>query len=479
MQLSKNLEENIKAAEEILPLHKSYDMIYRNLYLGKTPGYFLAINGFCRTDMMQRLFSDLQNPLFTQNRTIHEIQKYMDSKIGYAQTELTSEWDKIIKNLLSGTSILFIDGFDQAMVIDTRTYPARSIQEPDTEKVIRGARDGFVETIVFNSALIRRRIRSPRLTFQMHTIGSDSKTDVAVGYLDGLIDDGLLTHLNTTLDNLDITSLTMGTKSLEELLVPRSWMHPLPSIFTTERPDVACSYLLEGNIVILVDNSPSVLVLPCTIFQFTQSPEDYYNSPSVGNYMRFVRFGCLFASLFLLPLFLLFGAYLPNLPESLHVISTESIGPFKLFIYVLFIELGLDLFKYSSSHTSSRFSNSLSIVGGLIISDVAIQLRWANLEVIFYGAATMLAGLTLSNLEFADGIRMYRIFLVFCTGLGGTVGFAAGTLLVLLSIITTPSFGYKSYLWPLFPLNWAALKTLLFRYPTSKAQPSRNWNDIS
>lgn len=227
MQLSKNLEENIKAAEEILPLHKSYDMIYRNLYLGKTPGYFLAINGFCRTDMMQRLFSDLQNPLFTQNQTIHEIQKYMDSKIGYAQTELTSEWDKIIKNLLSGTSILFIDGFDQAMVIDTRTYPARSIQEPDTEKVIRGARDGFVETIVFNSALIRRRIRSPRLTFQMHTIGSDSKTDVAVGYLDGLIDDGLLTHLNTTLDNLDITSLTMGTKSLEELLVPRSWMHQI------------------------------------------------------------------------------------------------------------------------------------------------------------------------------------------------------------------------------------------------------------
>lgn len=475
MELSKNLTENIKAAEEIFPLRKSYDLIYRNLYLGDTPAYWLGINGFCRTDLLQHLFSDLQNPLFTQNKTIHDIRKYMDSKIGYAQTELTQDWDSIIKNLLSGTSILFLDGFDQAIIIDTRTYPGRSIQEPDTEKVLRGAKDGFVETVLYNSALIRRRIRSPRLTFEMHTVGSESKTDVAIGYIGGLADEELLAQLKSTLDSLEITSLTMGAKSLDELLIPRGWFHPLPSIFMTERPDVACSYILEGNIAILVDNSPAVLILPCTFFQFTQSPEDYYNSPSVGNYLRFVRMGCLLASLFLLPLFLLFGAYMPDLPEGLQVISTESIGPFKLLIYVLFIELGLDLFKYSSSHASSRFSTSLSIVGGLIISDVAIQLKWANLEVIFYGAATLLASLSLSSPEFADAIRIYRVFLVLCTGLGGPAGFLAGSAIVLLSVISTPTFGHKSYFWPLYPWNWEALKTLLFREPTTKAQPSRIW----
>lgn len=276
MKLSPDLEENILQAKRLLPIGASFDIVTRRLRLGTTDAYWIGINGLCKTDILQRIFSDLQNPLYTRDEQIDDLQLYMNAKIGYAQTSLADDWDDITGNILSGPSVLLVDGFRQAVLLDVRTYPARGIGEPDNEKVTRGARDGFVETVLFNANLIRRRIRSPRLCFEMHSVGTESRTDVAVAYMDGSVNEELLKKLRETIDGLQVTALTMGTKSLEELLVKKRWYHPLPSIQITERPDVACSYLTEGHILILVDNSPSALILPCTIFQFTQSPEDYY-----------------------------------------------------------------------------------------------------------------------------------------------------------------------------------------------------------
>ena len=268
----------------------------------------------------------------------------------------------------------------------------------------------------------------------------------------------------------------MGAKSMVELLVPRKWWNLLPSIQLTERPDVACSYLLEGYILVIVDNSPSVLILPCSIFQFTQSPEDYYKSPLTGTYFRLVRFACIPVCLLLMPLFLLITAYYPDISNQWNLLSTEGMTPQRLTFYVLAVEFLLDLFKYSGALSSSRFSGSLSIVGGLIIGDIAVSLNWASTEVLFYAAITLLASLSLSSLELADALRIYRIFLILATGFFGTWGFMIALALVSLSIITTPSFAKRSYFWPLLPFNWAALRTLLFRYPTTKAQPSKIWN---
>lgn len=476
MHLSTSLDENIRHAKEIFPLDKSFDLITRNLFLGETRAFWIGINGFCKNELLQQIFSDLQNPLYMKSPQIQDITNYMNSKIGYAQTELTNDWDRIVKNILSGPSVLFIEGFSDAIILDVRSYPTRGIDEPDTEKVTRGARDGFVETLLFNTNLIRRRIRNPKLTFQIEEVGSDSKTDVAIAYVDGLIDTDLLEKIETAIHSLNITSLTMGSKSLEELLVKKRWYNPLPSIQVTERPDVACSYLMEGHILLLVDNSPDALILPCTIFQFTQSPEDYYKSPTVGNYFRFLRFGCIFISLLLLPTFLLLASYYPDITDKLNLLASEKTHPYELFLYVIIVELGLDLFQYASSHITSRFSSSVSIVGGLIISDIAIKLNWASLEVMFYTAATLLATVTLSSMEFGDGIRIFRIFLVLSTGFFGIWGFCIALLLIILSVLTTPTFADKSYFWPLYPFNWNALKTLLFRFPTTKSQPSKVWS---
>lgn len=468
MQLSNEISENIIMLEKIFPIQKSYDLITRNLYLGDTKAFWIGINGFCKNELLQRIFSDLQNPLYTKDLVIKDLDKYVAAKIGYIQTETTKDWDVIVKNVLSGTSALFVDGFSSAIILDTRSYPVRSIEEPDIEKVSKGSKDGFVETIVFNTALLRRRIRNPKLSFEVKTIGKDTKTDVVIGYIEGSADTQLLDTIKNRLDSIDVSSLTMGAKSLEELMLKKRWFNPLPQVRYTERPDVASSYLLEGYIIIIVDNSPSVLVFPCNIFQFTQNPEDYYQNPSIGNYLRFLRFGCIILSLFLMPVFLLLGIYSDSLPDWIQVITTERVGPVKLFVYVIIIEIFLDVFKYSSVNAASGLSNSLGLIGGLIISDVAIQLKWATLEVIFYAATTMLATLSISSQEFSGAIRIYRLILVCFTGFFGWYGFITGIIFLLISIVTTPSFGGKSYLWPLFPFDWKALQTLLFRYPTAK-----------
>lgn len=475
MKVSTSIDENITQIHSIFPIKTSFDFITRDLLLGDTRAYWIGINGFCKTELLQRIFSDLQSPSYMENPVIEDIERYMNSKIGYAQVSLMDDWDAIMKEVLSGPTVLFIDGFAKAILLDVRDYPTRGIEEPDVEKVTRGSRDGFVETMLFNTNLIRRRIRSPKLTFEVHSLGAESKTDVAISYLEGYINIDVLEELRKAFKNLHVTSLTLGSKSLEELLVKKRWFNPLPCIQVTERPDVACSYLMEGHILLIVDNSPAVIILPCTIFQFTQSPEDYYKNPLIGNYFRLVRFGCIFASLLLMPCFLLTAAYFPEFIDKWHMVSSADLPVSTIIFYVLVVEFILDLFKYSTSLSSSKYAGSLSIVGGLIIGDIAINLNWASMEVLFYAAITLLTSLALSSIEFSDAIRIYRVFLILTTGFMGLWGFIGGLVIISLSVITTPTFAGMSYFWPLCPFDWQALRNLLFRFPTSKAQPSKVW----
>lgn len=478
--VSSSLQDNINMLNQLLPLSKSFDLLTRRIELCHLDSYFIGINGYCDDRVLHTIFTDLQamdySDMLKNGASNAQLIKKLTHTFPVGQVQHYPEFEPLIRNLLSGTILLFFEGVNEGFTIDIREYPARSIEEPENEKVIRGSKDGFVETLLFNANLIRRRIRSPKLTFEIFSVGTQSKTDVSIAYIDGEADTQLLDSIRNRLKHLNVSSLTMGTKSMEELLVPHRWYHPLPSMFRTERPDVACSYLSEGYVLLMVDTTPSVLVLPCSIFQFSQSPEDYYKSPLMGNYIRLFRFLCGMASLFLMPLFLLLAANPELLPPGVSLLPTGELSPVRLFIYVLFAELALDLFKYSSSHTSSGFSGSFGIIGGLLIGDVAIKLQWASSEIIFYAAATMLASLSLNSIEYADAIRMYRLLLLLTTGFFGLPGFLGGCGLILLSVFTTPAAFGRSYFWPLFPFNWKALRALLFRFPVRYKQPPQIWH---
>lgn len=476
-KLSSSLTQNKKLFQEILPIGKSFDIITRDITLGSTSCYFMAINGMCDLQTIQWLFADIEATNFqTGAQNASSLPQYVKDQFFYAQIAFSNSPKEMLDNLLCGPCLLILDGYEQGLIIDTRQYPSRGVEEPDTERVIQGAKDGFTETLLTNCNLIRRRLRYPGLTFSLSKIGTLSNTDVAIAYLEKQCDSKLVKELQNKLNSLQTATLTMGIHSLQELLIKKSMLHPMPSAFLTARPDVACSYLAEGYILLMVDTSPFALVLPCHLFQFLQNPEDYYKSPPVGTYTRFVRLLCLLLSLFLMPTFLLFCLEPGWLPSFLQGLIPETLHSTAIFIYVLFVELGLDLFKYASAHSANAYSGAFAIIGGLLLSDMAISLQWTNEEVIFYGAATLLASLGITSVELADAIKLYRLFLILLTGLFAFlhlpgVGYLLGVVLTLISIITTPVFSRNKYLWPLYPLHPKALGRLLFRYPTNKIQP--------
>ena len=283
---------------------------------------------------------------------VDPIGKLLDLHIAYIETEATDQLDEIISAVLSGSVALILEGVDQGIIIDVREYPARGPEEPDIERVSRGSRDGFVETIVFNTALIRRRIRDPKLRMEMFTVGRRSKTDVVVSYIEDIANPELVDSIKENLQVINIDGLPMAEKSIEELIVPGNIWNPFPKVRYTERPDVAAVHLLEGHVVVIVDTSPSVIIAPTTYFHHVQHAEEYRQSPATGLYLRWVRFFGIIASLFIHP----FGIYLQQtelLPKSLKFIGPEEIGNVPLLIQIVLVEIGIDLIRMAAIHTLS------------------------------------------------------------------------------------------------------------------------------
>lgn len=300
MALSSNLNETIQSVKTELAIDKSFDIVGRDITVGSKNAYLVFIDGFAKDQILLFILERLQN-LKEEEISVDTIKKLIQTDIAYIEVDTFNSLEPMKTSVLSGGAALFIDGQNEGILLDVREYPVRGPQEPDLEKVTRGARDGLVETIIFNTTLIRRRIRDPELIFELKTVGSQSKTDVAVGYIDNVVDHKLLDELKRKLDEIDINALVMAEKTLEELLIKKKWYNPLPQVRFTERPDVVAAHLLEGHIAIIVDTSPSVMLLPVTIFHFTQHAEDYYQNPLVGTYLRWIRFFAMFLAFIISP----------------------------------------------------------------------------------------------------------------------------------------------------------------------------------
>ena len=221
MKLSISLKDNITILKEFLPLQQSFDLITRELSLFHIDSYFIGINNYYDDRVLHKLFTDLQLEDFSNIQEEELLKEKILNYIPCAQVVACNDLDELIKNLLSGTILLFFEGVSYGYIIDLREYPARGIEQPENEKVIRGAKDGFVETLLFNANLIRRRIRSPKLVFEITSVGSESKTDVSLAYMKGEVDESFLNQIRQKIASIHVSSLTMGTKSIEELFAKR------------------------------------------------------------------------------------------------------------------------------------------------------------------------------------------------------------------------------------------------------------------
>ncbi len=480
MQLKKGLQENIEQIKKKLPIEESFDLIGRDIQVGDRDGYLIFVDGFAKDQVMYFVVKALQTmkPVSGTEGTSNTgaatsgsayIKELMKATIAYLEVAEFSSLEEMEQSVLSGSLALLIDGEETGIIIDAREYPARNPEETDSERVTSASKDGFVETIVFNTALIRRRVRNSGLTFEMKTVGSSSKTDVCLAYIQDRVDKNYLTLLRKKIDNIQIDSLVMAEKSLEELLLKKKWYNPLPQFKYTQRPDIAASYLHEGHVLVLVDTTPSVMITPSTFFYFTQFAEDYYQNPLVGTYNRYVRLFAMAVSLFLTPLWLFLAENQSILPKFLQFIGTKEKTSIPLLVQFLILEFGFDLLRMSSLHTPSYLGGAFGIIGGLLLGDFAIKVGYFVPETIFYMSLSAIALFCIPNVEFSAAIRVFRLFLLLLTGLFWHWGFLAGLGIIFLITISTETLDKgRSYLWPLIPFNGKALLHILFRTPVSK-----------
>lgn len=464
MKLQINFNENMRSIKSVLGIEKSFDIVARELYIAEKKSCIFFIDGFAKDDITFYIFETLQK-LKKEDLKKDVIKNLLNRNIGYIEVDIFTDLEQMQLSVLSGAVALIIDGEMEGIIIDARTYPVRSPQEPETEKVTRGAKDSFVETIVFNTALIRRRVRDPKLYFEIQQVGARSKTDVVIGYIDDLVDHGLLDKIKKRIENIGVDALVMAEKTLVELLIDSKWYNPLPQVKYTERPDVVAAHLMEGHIAVIVDTSPTVILLPVTVFHFTQHAEDYYQNIVVGTYLRWMRFAGMFLSLFAIPIWILLVNHNESLPDVLKFIGPKETGQISIFVQFLLLEFGLGILRIASVHTPNVLSTSLGIIGGLLIGNLAIDVGWFIPETILYTVISAVGTFANPSVEFGLSMTIFRVVLLILTGIFDVWGFALGIIIIVAMIYRTRSFDHKKYTWPLYPLDWSALKSVLVRKP--------------
>ena len=474
--LSARYDANVALLDRTLCVKDNFDVIKKVLRIGDSGDELTLyyIDGFVESGSMQKLltqFLSRKGICGGSDGTVRyesgeqNARAFLESAVPHVESDLSDDPDMMIRMVLSGATLILGSAFhDVAIIIDARTYPVRSLDEPQDDRVMKGARDGFVETVIFNTALIRRRIRDPRLRMEHREIGSISRTDVVLCYIEGKADADYVKELRRKLSAIRVEALTMGHESLIECLIRRRWYNPFPKVRTTGRPDAACAQLLEGSVVIIVDNSPEVLILPTSIFDFFQETNDFYFPPLTGGYLRIVRQIVFFLTLFLTPVWYLLVRHPSILPQWLGFIIPDETGKLPILVQLLLVEFLIDGLRLASMNTPDMLSNSLSVVGGLILGDFAVEIGWLIPEVILYMAFVAIANFSQRSYQLGYAFKFLRVMLLVFTGLFGGIGFAVGTVVIAVLLFTNRTVnGKRNYLYPLIPFDGRALKTIFVR----------------
>lgn len=446
-----------------LKIGTSFDMVKRPMIIGEHNAALYMVDGFVKDEIMEKIMEFLFSADPAQVDACPDAQSFANRFLSYVEVAAEDDPDKIITQVLSGTIALVMEQYPQVLMIDARTYPSRSVSEPEDDKVLRGSHDGFVEALVFNTALIRRRIRDVNLVNEIHTVGQKSKTDVVLCYIEEQADPKLVAKLQKLLDTLDVNALAMAQESLNEALVRSGWYNPFPKVRYTERPDTAAASILEGKVAIIVDNSPTVMLLPAAVFDFVQESNDYYFPPLVGTYLRFVRMLIFIVTIFLTPVWYLLIQNPSWIPPWLDFIKIAEPNTVPIIAQLLIFEIVIDGLKLASLNTPSSLSNSFSVVGALILGEFAVEARWFVPEVILYMALVAIGNFTQPSFELGYAFKLIRILLIVLTAIFNLWGFIAGILVMLVLLATNRTPAGTSYLYPLIPFKWSALSRLLIR----------------
>jgi len=467
-KLTRSLEENKKRIDTLLGVGRNYDVIKRNLYVGQRKGRIYVIDGYGDDGVLERIASFLMGPGAELAQSAEDMQQFIDRCVTFCEVDCENDLEKIATGAFLGKTILLLEGFDYCAMLDAKQFPSRSVEEPGDGRVLRGSHDGFTETLVQNTALLRRRIRSSHLTLENHKVGGRSQTDVVLAFMEDRVDQKELEGLRRKLAAIDVGSIAMSQESVAEAMMARQWYNPFPKVRYTERPDSATATVMEGGVVLLVDNSPSVMLLPTSFFDFMEEANDYYFPPLVGTYLRWLRIAVMLLALLITPVWFLLVKDPGRVPEYLQFIVPENPGHVPLLVQLLLLDFVVDVLKLASLNTPDALSSSFSMLGALILGDFAVQARWMVPEVLVYMAFVAIANFAQPSFELGYAMKLMRMLLLILVAALDIWGLVLGVVIWLALLLTTKPISGRGYLYPLFPFNAKALGRLLVRRPISR-----------
>ena len=447
-RISENIKENIEKFKGTFK--GADDLVFRNIKIGKEnkiEGWLIFIDGMVDKSVIsdyaiEVLFEDTgveELSLSTYKSSLAE--RLSKESIAVHDVQEEDSYDKLVDAILSGETVLLIDGENKGLILSTRGWPTRSVQEPQTETVVRGSRDGFVETLRFNTALIRRHIRDPKLKVKSLKVGRRSKTDVAVIYIEDIANDKIVDEVINRISKIDIDSLP-GSSALEAL-IEDNYLSPFPQLENTERPDSAAAALLEGRIVIIVDNTPFVLMVPATIGTLFQSTEDYYSRWPIGPLVRFIRMLSAVLTTISPSLYIAFTAYHPGLIPTvftLYLAASRVNVPFPAVVEAFLMEITIEILRESGTRIAGPIGTTIGIVGGIIIGQAAVEAGIVSPLKIIITAITTISFFAVPSYEWASSLRLIRFIFMFLSAILGLYGLMLGIAVLLVHFAKLESF---------------------------------------
>ena len=334
-----SFNDNVSFLDSYMRVNENFDLVAREITIGSRPAKMYFVDGFAKDEILEKVMEFIMRIRDEDLEPYKSTREFANKFLPYIEVDVHSEVETFSTFIYAGAIGLIVDGYKGGILIDARTYPVRSVEEPDNDRVLRGGREGFVETIIFNTALIRRKIRNRELTMEIHQVGEKSKTDVVLSYLENKVDKRLLKRLQKNLDEIKVNALSMSQESLAECLVKKQHFNPFPKVRYTERPDAAAACIYEGDIIVLVDGSPAAMIVPTSFFEFLQDTNDFYFPPIVGSYLRIVRAVIFGLALLLTPVWYLLIQNPELIPQGLSFILIDEPYSIPVFLQLMTISL--------------------------------------------------------------------------------------------------------------------------------------------
>ena len=448
------------------------DMVYRDFKVGGIDGVNMFL--FYIDGLVDKVLIDnfVMTPLMINTRIVkpdlNEIKDRLseatkDSGLTVSDFKEFENIEEAITFVLSGETALFIDGYNKVIIIATKLWPARSIGDPASETVIRGSRDGFSETMRFNTALVRRRIRDPRFKVIQKQIGVRSKTDVAIVYIEDILDNRILDELFVRLDKIDI-DVILDSGGIEQFIEENKYT-PFPQTQVTERPDVVAAAVYEGRIGIIVDNSPYALIVPTTITAFFQSPDDYNSRTIIGTFTRLIRLIAGIVALLGPALFIAITTFHPGIiPISLalSIAALREGVPFPAFVEASVMELTFELLREAGVRLPRPIGPTVGIVGGLVIGQAAVSANIVSPIMVIVVAITAISSFANPNYEISSALRLTRFLFMMAAAVYGLYGITLTGIAILIHLVNLKSFNIP-YLAPISPFYIEDMKDTIYR----------------